>query len=229
MTQPEVPASRKAALLAQHAFFRDLPAPTLETLAARSRSATYAKGEIVFSKGDEGFGLFGVARGRVKISALSSEGKEITFNIVGPGDVFGEIALLDGLPRTADAIALEPCELVALDRRDFLTVLGQDPVAALKMLEVVSRRLRRTSEQVEALTFRTAPARLAQALLGLIGPGAENGSAQIAITQRELGQAAGLSRESTNKLLREWQEAGWLTITPGRIAVLDRRALAAIA
>src|SRR5918993_3157066 len=157
----------KRSVLAGHEFFKDLPPPALGRLAARARVATYPARAGIFAKGDEGRGLLAVMRGLVKISVLGEDGREVVLNRIGPGEVFGEVALLDGLPRTADATALEASELLVLDRRDFVPLLLEEPMIAVKLLEVLSRRLRRTSRQVESLSFEPPVVRLATTLLDL--------------------------------------------------------------
>jgi CRP-like cAMP-binding protein len=216
----------RRSVLATHEFFEGLPAKLLDRLAERSRTVEHPAGGRIFSKGDEGFGLLAVLSGSVKISAAGEDGREIVLNRIGKGEVFGEIALLDGLPRTADAAAEAACSLLVLDRRDFLPLLMEEPAMGVRLLEVVSRRLRRTSEQVESLSFEAPPVRLAKALLRLAEAQA-SGAAEprLIITQRELGQTIGLSREGTNKHLREWEGAGLIRLEKGACILLDRAAL----
>jgi CRP-like cAMP-binding protein len=212
----------KRSIFARHEFFRGLPSSALDRLAFRSRTVAYPAGTAVFRKGEDGHGLLAVLNGTVKISILSEEGKEIVLNLIGVNEVFGEIALLDGLPRTADASALTDCELLVLDRRDFIPILSEEPAIALKLLEVLSGRLRRTSRQVEDISFIEVRVRLARALLRLaeVQGTAQSVEPRIAITQRELGQMIGLSRESTNRHLRDWQERGMIAIEKGTVLVL---------
>jgi hypothetical protein len=138
--------------------------------------------------------------------------------------IFGEIALLDGEPRTADATAVTKCQLLALDRRDFVRILAEEPAFAIKVLALVSRRLRQTTEQVEDLTFSSPRTRLAKALLRLADMQAagNDGHARVAITQKELGRTIGLSRESTNKCLRDWENAGYIAVEKGTCTIKDR-------
>jgi CRP/FNR family transcriptional regulator, cyclic AMP receptor protein len=220
----QVPISDKRAVLAHHEFFRDLPASTLQRLASHARQVHYGAGRRIFSKGDNGLGLLAVLSGVVKISVLSESGREIILNLVGANEIFGEIALLDGGARTADATALEDCELLVLDRRDLLPILMDEPVVSIKLLEVVSRRLRRTSEQVEDLSFGDLSVRLAKALLRLADLQGTLGGPRprIKITQKELGQTVGLSRERTNWYLRAWEKAGALSLEKGGCIINDR-------
>ncbi len=144
--------------------------------------------------------------------------------------VFGEIALLDGRPRTADAIAMSDCELVVIERRDFVPFLSSHPDVMLKFIEILCSRLRRTSEQVQDITFLNLPTRLAKTLLQLTA--AEDGSVttrKAAVTQREISQMIGISRESTNKQLRAWAKRGWIRLERGGVNVVAPDKLAAIA
>src|SRR6202011_5932621 len=127
------------------------------------------------------------------------------------GQVFGEVALLDCRARTADAVAMTDCELMVIDRRDFIPFLHREPNVALKLIEILCARIRRTSAQVEDVMYLSLPARLAKALLELSG-GVEASATRhkVHIAQRELGNVAGMSRESTNKQLRAWEERGWV-------------------
>lgn len=214
--------ANKRDVLAAHAFFRDLPAPTLDRLATYAHSFLATKGSTVFSKGEPGHGLLAVLSGVVKISSSSDEGKEVVFNLIGKGEVFGEIALLDGGPRTATATALTDCVLLALDRRDFMPLLLADATMAVKLLEIVSGRLRRTSEQIEDTAFLDLPVRLARAVLRLaeVQGSAAEGKWRVAITQRELGEMVGRTRESINRQLRAWETDGLVQLETGGVRVL---------
>jgi CRP-like cAMP-binding protein len=213
----------KRAILASHEFFEGLPDAALDGLAAMGRTTFYPAAATIFAKGDEGLGLLAVLDGIVKISVVAEDGRELVLNLIGRGELFGEIALLDGLPRTADASALTDCHLLELDRRSFLPLLRAEPLIAIRLLEVVSRRLRRTSEQAEGLSFERSSVRLAKALFRLAGLQKTSDMAQprVEITQRELGQTVGLSRESTNKQLREWEAAGLIALEKGACVIRD--------
>ena len=145
-----------------------------------------------------------------KISVPSADGKDAVFNLVGEGEIFGEIALLDGRPRTADATAMTDCELMVIERRDFLDLVRSQPEIALKLMEVLCARLRHTSEQVEDVLFLDLPGRLAKILLQLTETAKLSQARRVAITQREIGQMIGMSRESTNKQLRDWEDRNWV-------------------
>jgi len=214
----------KQAILRAHALFGQLGAEAISRLASYAHTKSFASGARIFEKGDPGTSLFAVCSGTVKISNQSTGGKDAVFNLIPAGGIFGEIALLDGQPRTADAFALTDCELMVIDRRDFVPLVSQNPEIALKLIEILCQRIRRTSEQVEDVTFLDLPSRLAKTLLRL----SETSGAQsrkVSITQREIGQIIGMSRESTNKQLREWEENNWVKLERGGVVVLERQPL----
>lgn len=217
----------RVALLANHYLFQNLPAAVIERIAAYMTRRTVARGRVIFRKDDPGSGLMGVISGMVRISVQSADGKEIVLNIIHPGEVFGEIALLDDKPRTATAAAVTDCELMVIDRRDFVAFLRGEPDVALKFIEILCERLRRTSRQLEEMAFLNLPSRLAKTLLQLADSGSPDG--EVSITQRELGNIVGTSRESTNKQLRAWAARKWIRVERGRITILKPAAIAAIA
>jgi CRP-like cAMP-binding protein len=214
----------KQAILRAHPLFGQLGADAVNRLASYAHTKSFPSGARIFEKGDPGTSLFAVCSGTVKISNQSTSGKDAVFNLIPAGAIFGEIALLDGEARTADAFALTNCELMVIDRRDFVPLVSQHPEIALKLIEILCQRIRRTSEQVEDVTFLDLPGRLAKTLLRL---SADSGaqSRKVSITQREIGQMIGMSRESTNKQLREWEENKWVKLERGGVIVLDRRPL----
>jgi CRP-like cAMP-binding protein len=218
------------ALLRNHFLFRDLPPAVLEHLGSYMKTRKVRRGVTIFSKGDPGTGLMGVLSGAVKVSIASSEGKDIVLNIFHEGEVFGEIALLDGQPRTADATAMSDCELAIIERRDFVPFLKDRPDVTLKFIEILCSRLRRTSEQVQDVTFLSLPTRLAKALLQLTTSAEAPASRRkVAITQREISQMIGRSRESTNKQLRAWAKRGWIKLERGGVSLLAPDRLARVA
>jgi len=220
----------KLSLLRSHPLFRDLPPGVIEHLGSYMKTRRVARGTSIFAKGDPGTGLMGVLAGAVKVSVASADGKDIVLNVFREGDIFGEIALLDGRPRTADATAMSDSELIVIERRDFVPFLSGQPDVMLKFIEILCSRLRRTSEQVQDITFLNLPTRLAKTLLQLTG--GVQGSAtpsKATITQREISQMIGMSRESTNKQLRAWAKRGWIRLERGGVGVIAPDRLIAIA
>jgi CRP-like cAMP-binding protein len=219
-----------SALLKHHPVFGALAPAQLKELDAFATSRHAKAGTTIFSKGDAGTALFAIARGSVKISAPARAGREAVFNILKDGEIFGEIALLDGYPRTADAIAMTDCELMTIQRRDFLHLVDRDPKVAIKLIELLCARLRFASEHLEEMVYLGLPARLARTLLRLSEGGAmPNTNSKIAITQQEIGQISGMTREHANKHLRTWAKHQWVRLERGGIVVLAPNALAAIA
>jgi CRP-like cAMP-binding protein len=188
-----------------------------------------AAGTTIFAKGDVGASLFAVCAGTVKITNRSLDGKDAVFNLINAGEIFGEIALLDGRPRTADALAMTDCELMVIDRREFIPLVESRPDVALRLIEVFCARLRHTSEQIEDALFLDFPARLAKTLLWLAKNAKVSPQGRVTITQREIGQIIGMSRESTNKQLRVWAQRNWLRLERGGVVLLAPDPLAEIA
>jgi CRP/FNR family cyclic AMP-dependent transcriptional regulator len=219
----------KLAPLRNHPLFREFPPAVIECLGAYMTRRSVRRGATIFAKGDPGTALMAVLWGSVKISVPTSGGHEAVLNIINPGQAFGEIALLDGQPRTADAVAMTDCELMVIDRRDFIPLLRREPDVALKLIETLCARIRRTSEQVEDVMYLSFPARLAKTLLELTG-GVEASAKQrnVRITQRELSNIIGMSRESTNKQLRAWEERKWVCLERGGIVLVNAGALGKI-
>jgi CRP/FNR family transcriptional regulator, cyclic AMP receptor protein len=217
------------ALLRGHPLFGALGADQLNRLCAFARTRSIARGSTIFAKGDAGDALYAICRGSVKITVPSVDGREAIFNVIHAGEVFGEIALLDGRPRTADAVAATDVELIVIERRDFLQLLQEEPNVSRKLIELLCARLRWSSEHFEEVVFLDLAKRLAKTLLRLSGEArVSTRSHRMALTQREIGQLLGASRESVNKQLREWDRAGWIRLEHGRICVLAPDRLARV-
>jgi CRP/FNR family transcriptional regulator, cyclic AMP receptor protein len=215
-------------LLREHPLFSGLPDEIIERLSSYAIMKDVKRGTTIFTKGEAGNSLFAVCEGSVKMTSPSADGKDAVFNLINEGAIFGEIALLDGRPRTADAVAATDCQLMVIDRRDFLPLLRSQQELAIKIIDVLCERLRRTSEQVEDIMFLDLPGRLAKALLRLTDD-ASRKDRKLTMTQGEIGEIIGMSRESTNKQLRDWQDRKWIKLERGGISVLQPNALQAIA
>jgi CRP/FNR family cyclic AMP-dependent transcriptional regulator len=209
-------------ILERHSLFASLTPGEMGQLLAHARVESFRARQQIFIKGSPGLGLLAVLRGKVRIGSAGPDGNQVVFNVIEEGQVFGEIALLDGKDRTADAMAIGDCELLAIDRRDFVPFVRANPEVGLRLLSVMCERLRRTTEQVEDMIFLDAPQRLAKKLLQLVEAAAKP---VLTIAQRELGNMIGLSRESINKTLKGWEQDGILRIEQGTITVLDAEAL----
>jgi CRP/FNR family cyclic AMP-dependent transcriptional regulator len=227
---PTTASSDKLALLRNHSLFGQLPQEVIDHLGSYMKRRSLPRGSSIFAKGDPGVGLMGVLSGAVKITVPSADGRDIVLNIIHEGEIFGEIALLDGHPRTADATAMTDCELMVIERRDFLPFLRSQPDLTIQIIEILCSRLRRTTEQVQDLSFLDLPTRLAKAVLQLLGGDRDPASLQkLTITQREISQIIGRSRESTNKQLRIWAKHGWVRLERGGLTVLQPDKLAEVA
>lgn len=219
-------------ILAQHFLLKHLSPDDLSRLAALSTTKKLQAGEAVFMKGDPGNSMMAVLSGRVRICAYSAGGREVVLNVIKPGDVFGEIAMIDGGDRTADAFAMEATELLVLSRRDFMPFLESNPSVCVKLLEVMCRRLRWTSEQLEDVNFLDLRSRLAKRILYLVDNNGDQPNGQqpagVRISQHLLASMIGTSREAVNKQLRFWEEEGVIDVRRGSITVLSRDRLARI-
>ncbi|HXQ50445.1 MAG TPA: cyclic nucleotide-binding domain-containing protein [Stellaceae bacterium] len=140
-------------ILASHTLFGSLTADELDRLLAHARVQTYGARQTIFAKGSSAPTLLAVLKGKVRISSTGRDGEQIVLNVIEEGDVFGEIALFDGKERTADASAIEACELLAIDRSDFVPFVRDNPEVAMRLLSVISERLRHTTGQVEDMVF----------------------------------------------------------------------------
>jgi CRP-like cAMP-binding protein len=209
-------------VLRKHPIFSDLAPDAFDQLCRYAQPTTLKRGATLFAKGDPGHSLYAVLSGTVKISVSSPDGRNAILNLIGAGEVFGEISVLDGRVRSADAIANTNCEILVIDRRDFLPFVHSQPALAMKFIELLCGRLRWTSDQVEQIILQDLPGRLASALLGLTEKRKlENASRTIAITQQEISEMVGMTRESINKQLRAWAARDWLRLEHGAIVVLN--------
>src|SRR5215467_3971479 len=223
MTSPT--HNEKRQIFEQHFLFGKLSTSEIDSLIGYTRLEQYPAGREIFGKGSPGQSLMAVLRGSIKISSLSSDGKEVVFRIINAGEILGEIAALDGEERSAAAAAMTDCELLVLNRRDFLRVLESRADLCMIMLRILCRRLRQTSEQVEDVTFRHLESRVAKALLQLpegVGQRAlQSRSVKLHVSQRELGNMAGGSRESINKILQNWHRQRLIDLGKASILIHD--------
>lgn len=202
------------ALLARIPLFQSLPRDEVVALASLFRRQRYAKGESIIYHEEPGSGFFVVKTGSVKVTRPIATGEEAIIDSLGSGEFFGEMALLDGRPRSASVAALEPTQVIVLYRADFIDFLHSHPVAMREIIVVLADRIRRLNDRVEDLVYRDLPARLARLLLQWVeerGEAAEDGiHVHIPMTQAELAGMVGVSRQHLNRQLRQWQEQGIL-------------------
>ena len=214
-------------ILERNRLFRGLPAATIQQLAAVAVRRPYKRDSIVFSQADPGDALFGVVTGKVRISASSQEGKEIFLNIMEPGDTFGEIALLDGHPRTATASTMTASELMIITREHFLGLLRREPQLVDHLLALLCQRIRWTSGLAEESALLGVPARLARRLLSLAKVHGHEGAGgiELSISQEEMARFLGLSRQVVNQYLQTWKSKRWVDLGREKISILDEKAL----
>ena len=220
----------KVRLLRNVPLFAGLSDDELEALADSLGRRTFAKGMIIFHQGSHGQNLYLIESGKVRIFLLSESGQEISVNIYGPGDVFGELTLLDGLPRSAGAMAMEKTVTLTLHRDDFLRHLESYPRMARSILEVLSARVRYTTDYAESLAFLDVYGRVAAKLLELAdryGMEKDGGEIEIELrlTQAELAGWVGASRESVNKVLGTFRDQGLIEVEGKKISILNQRRL----
>jgi CRP/FNR family cyclic AMP-dependent transcriptional regulator len=214
-------------IIERNSLFRGLPKDTRARIAALATRRQYEEGALIFMRGDPGDSLCGVVTGRVRISASGPGGKEVFLNIMEPGDAFGEIALLDGSPRTATATAMARTELIVIQRDAFAALLQSQPQLAAHLIQLLCKRVRWTAELMEDTALLSVPARLAKRLLSLAS--AAGRGSKIALSQEELAQFLGLSRQIVNQHLQTWRANGWVSLGRGSITIADARALEKVA
>ncbi|MGE5270693.1 MAG: Crp/Fnr family transcriptional regulator [Thiohalocapsa sp.] len=219
-------ASEKHKLFEGHALFGRLDTDDVEALLSHARVEHYPAGRLIFAKGAPGRSMMAVLHGSIRIANTAPNGREVVLAILNAGEIFGEMALLDGGERTADAIAMSDCDLLVIDQRDFIPFLQRRSELCIDLLRVLTQRLRRTDELVETALFERLEGRLAKALVRLA---AQEGKAappvELHVSQQELGGIVGASRENVNKQLRVWQRAGVLDLGKRRIVLRDLDAL----
>lgn len=202
-------------------IFANAPSELIAAIDAVSTSVSIDAGASLFQRGDPGDALFAVGAGAIQIETSAADGRGRVLNLMRPGDIFGEIALLDGGERTADASALEPTRLQRLSRDAFHQVLDQHPALARHLIEALCRRLRRLSKQAKDSAFLDIAGRLARRTLELTN----NAAGEVRISQEDLARHIGASRVSVNQHLQTWRQRDWVALRRGRIAVTNRDAL----
>jgi len=226
MGAPGVTSVAPQDMFRRHMLLAALEEGESRELLVHARVQRVRAGQVIFNRGDPGDGLYGVMAGRVIVTIESAAGKQLILNSFGPGALFGEIALLDGGGRTATAVAREPSTLVFLARTAFLRFLERRPDTALRVIAFLCERLRRTTELVEDATFLSVPRRLAKQIMALIPDAPRGGRTPVVqISQAELAQMLGVSREIVSRQLASWRDAGLIDSARGRLVVRDAGAL----
>jgi CRP/FNR family transcriptional regulator, cyclic AMP receptor protein len=207
----------------QVSFFADLPEEEIQVLSSATKRRTFRSGEVIFHRDDPGQVLYMINEGKVKICIISPDGQELSLAVLGKGEYFGEFALLDGLPRSTDAVALERVECYTLQRSDFHNAILNNPKIAILVLEALTKRLRNTDQMVEDLIFLDVYGRVAKKLLELAdahGIQTEEGiRIDVRLTQQELASMVGASRESVNKVLGYFTDKNFISTDKHRITI----------
>ena len=218
---------RPEELLQEIPFLSGLSPAETSALAESLRRRRFARNEVIFHRDDPGNCLFIILSGTVKIALQSEDGREVILTLLGPGDHFGELAVLDGEPRSADAVAVEATETMVLPRDMFLEFVEHNPGAALRLLAAFSRGyVRRLTDTVHDAAFLDIPARLARTLVQLLNgrePTADG--VQLHLTQNDLAAMVGATRESINKWLGYYERQGWVRRERGFVTIVNSDAL----
>jgi CRP/FNR family transcriptional regulator, cyclic AMP receptor protein len=205
-------------------LFRHLSEADVVALAEAARERSYPKNSVILFEDDPGDALYVVATGTVKVVLIGEDGREVILSVLGPGDFFGEMALIDDEPRSAHVIAMEDSNLYVLRREDFQSCLKLQPGIALALLKELSRRLRRVDEKVGGLVLLDVPGRVARLLLELAD---ENDGAKITrrLTHQTIAQMIGSSRETVSRTMRQLVDQGFIHISRREIQIKNRPAL----
>lgn len=210
-------------VLRQTELLGSAPAADLQAAAAASRLRAFRRGQVVFTTGDPGDTLVVVVSGRIKVVVRSADGAELTLTIIGPGGTLGELSVADGGPRSADAEALEQCQLLLIPRETIQHVCAHVPAAAQALTRAIAATVRRLTEAVSDLVFMDLPRRVAKVLLSQAA-GAD-GVIRLELRQEELAHQVGATRQSVNATLRGFQKRGWIAVHDRAVTVTQPTAL----
>lgn len=219
--------AQKSQILGKVPLFESLAEADLESIAAVAVSRSIKAREELFHQGDEGTQIYVVASGQLKVVTTSSDGDDLIFCLLDPGEVIGEVGLLANRPRTATITAIKNSELIAIDRRDFQALLRTRPDVAFQLLTVLASRLARVSEFVEDTQFLNLPVRLAKKLIDFANAHGKTGLGSsghdllidVKLSQEEWGDLVGSTRESVNKQFRAWSSEGLISLDAGKVVI----------
>jgi CRP/FNR family cyclic AMP-dependent transcriptional regulator len=223
-------AAERRQALSKTQLFKALQPADLDAILARAMVRRVLRGEVIRRRGDPGSGMAIIVSGRVRISLVSEDGREVTLTVLGPGEVLGEMTLLDGGECSADATAQEDCVLLALERTQFQRLLRSNSELCLHLMAVLCQRLRRSNAALEDMALLDLSTRLGRLLLRLCGdygvasPGGTR--IEVKLSQKDLSSLAGASREKVNRQLRQWESEGILGKDGGRLLIMRPEALA---
>ncbi|MCA0436438.1 MAG: Crp/Fnr family transcriptional regulator [Austwickia sp.] len=207
------------------ALFAALDDSDVSALRSTMSTTRLQRGEVLFREGQRGDRLYVIVNGKIKLGRSSTDGRENLMAILGPGEMFGELSLFDPGPRTATATAVADTELIGMGNESLHEYLKDRPAVSLALLGALARRLRRTNDSVADLVFTDVPGRVAKALLDLAGrfgrPAEEGVLVAHDLTQEELAQLVGASRETVNKALADFASRGWLKLEARAVLLMD--------
>jgi CRP-like cAMP-binding protein len=216
-------------ILAQESLLEYVPPVEIDRLAANATTSRYETEQYIFRKGDPGRGVMSIVSGRVRVSTRSAENREVVLAVIGPGEILGEIATIDGGERTADAVAMEPTEVLFIGRTEFLGFLERNPQACLRLLEILCDRFRWTDEIVSDLNIFNLRPRLAKRLLSLsdqYGEPDDDGTRfVIRLPEETLARMMGSTQEAVRRQLRSWTEIGLIRLETDCVVVRSREGL----
>lgn len=213
-----------ADFLATVPLFSGLPPEELEQFAAITREKTYPRSSVILFEDDPGDSLFVIRDGRVKVVLVGEDGREVILGVLGVGEHFGELSLIDDQPRSAHVIAMEDSTLLVLRRDDFRRRVETSPAVAWTLLSELSRRLRRADGKIGGLVLLDVPGRIARLLLDMAEEGGSE-TIEKPLTHQTIAQMIGASRETVSRAMREFQDQGWIGVERRKIRVADREGL----
>jgi CRP/FNR family transcriptional regulator, cyclic AMP receptor protein len=212
-----------ARILRETSLLRSVPAEDLNALAAASRLRSFRRGQVVFTRSDPGDTVIVVVSGRVKVTVRSADGGELTLAIIHPGGLLGELGVVDGGPRSADAETLEECRLLLIPRDAIRDICARVPSAAQALTNSIAATLRRLTEATADLVFLDLPRRVAKVLLSQ--PRGDDGTIRPGLNQEELAHQVGSTRQSVNAALRGFERRGWIEMHDRAVTVKQPAAL----
>lgn len=213
-----------AEFLASVPLFSGLPAEELQRFAEVTREKAYPKGSVILFEDDPGDSLFVVRHGRVKVVLVGEDGREVILGVLGIGDHFGELSLIDDQPRSAHVIAMEDATVLVLRREDFRRRVEASPSVAWALLAELSRRLRVADGKIGGLVLLDVPGRIARLLLDFAQEG-DSSTIDKPLTHQTIAQMIGASRETVSRAMRDFQDEGWITVERRRITLANPQAL----
>lgn len=224
--------TRSADLPLDIPFLRDVPAAARADFLNAGRVMKVPAGRRIMTQGDPAGDFMILLKGRLRVSATTASGRDLTFRLLDAIQPVGEVAALDGGPRTADVAAVGPCQVLVLPRQHCLDVIGQHPALALAMVQLLCARLRDTSQGLERVATQRLPSRMAHLLARLAqeyGQPLPGGGVALPmrLSQGDMASLVAATREAVNKQLAEWKAAGWLVMEAGHMTIADPLRLAA--